>query len=362
MGQTQAQLSRLENGPGLRDLDRLVAWAVLLGMPTDMLWFSLPEKAVSRTEPELVGVALPFVRALRVADRQVGGAHLYSTVATCLAQYTPSSFAREDTNVAARPAVASFAEMAGWMALDGGARRAARRHLVHAATLASASDDTQLFAQTHASLSYLSRREGNAAEALVHIQTGLQHFRRGPSHGPLEARLLAMLACGLAAAGDAVEATAVMADAQRAFERESGTASPWLSPFDAASLASEVAWCSLKVGDNARAIRHLREALAQRKPDRVRSRAFAQLMLAMALLGQGRPDEACVLVLEVLECTANLGSAVLLEQLRHVHVLLQSHVNSCSDVPDVVARLTESIRDRAWIGAAAALHEASIGS
>ncbi|MEU7588508.1 hypothetical protein AB0A95_19715 [Micromonospora sp. NPDC049230] len=42
LGITQAQLSRVENGPPLVHLDRLTHWAQLLGIPAPCLWFGLP--------------------------------------------------------------------------------------------------------------------------------------------------------------------------------------------------------------------------------------------------------------------------------------------------------------------------------
>ncbi|MET8277279.1 hypothetical protein [Micromonospora sp. NPDC005174] len=42
LGITQAQLSRVENGPPLVHLDRLAHWARLLGIPASCLWFGLP--------------------------------------------------------------------------------------------------------------------------------------------------------------------------------------------------------------------------------------------------------------------------------------------------------------------------------
>ena len=44
IGVTQAQVSRIENGPAIVDLDRLTDWALLLRIPEEYLWFSLPEK------------------------------------------------------------------------------------------------------------------------------------------------------------------------------------------------------------------------------------------------------------------------------------------------------------------------------
>ncbi|MGQ0772815.1 MAG: hypothetical protein ACT4NY_00080 [Pseudonocardiales bacterium] len=44
IGLTQAQVSRIETGPPIVDLDRLTDWALLLRIPEEYLWFSLPEK------------------------------------------------------------------------------------------------------------------------------------------------------------------------------------------------------------------------------------------------------------------------------------------------------------------------------
>jgi transcriptional regulator with XRE-family HTH domain len=41
-GITQTQLSRIENGPPIQDLDRLIRWAQTLGIPAHLLWFKLP--------------------------------------------------------------------------------------------------------------------------------------------------------------------------------------------------------------------------------------------------------------------------------------------------------------------------------
>ncbi len=42
-GMTQGQVSRIETGPPIRNLDRLTFWAGLLGIPERHLWFRLPE-------------------------------------------------------------------------------------------------------------------------------------------------------------------------------------------------------------------------------------------------------------------------------------------------------------------------------
>ena len=47
---TQPQLSRLENGPPVKDLDKLVLWARTLQIPSHLLWFSLPEDPVRESD------------------------------------------------------------------------------------------------------------------------------------------------------------------------------------------------------------------------------------------------------------------------------------------------------------------------
>ncbi|MEU7608853.1 hypothetical protein [Micromonospora sp. NPDC049204] len=55
LGITQAQLSRVENGPPLVHLDRLAHWAQLLRVPPGSLWFRLPDEHCW-TVPRSVGV------------------------------------------------------------------------------------------------------------------------------------------------------------------------------------------------------------------------------------------------------------------------------------------------------------------
>ncbi|MEV4488654.1 helix-turn-helix transcriptional regulator [Micromonospora coxensis] len=50
LGITQAQLSRVENGPPVVHLDRLAHWAKVLGIPPSLLWFSLPDTRSSSCE------------------------------------------------------------------------------------------------------------------------------------------------------------------------------------------------------------------------------------------------------------------------------------------------------------------------
>ena len=54
---TQAQLSRIENGPPIMHLDRLVHWAKTLKIPGHLLWFSLPEQNTTEDRDELPDIS-----------------------------------------------------------------------------------------------------------------------------------------------------------------------------------------------------------------------------------------------------------------------------------------------------------------
>ncbi|MEU8050941.1 DNA-binding protein [Micromonospora haikouensis] len=396
LGLSQAQLSRIENGPAVVHLDRLAHWAQLLQIPAPLLWFALPADHEGGKAINFAGVSKPslrstrnnreinpnadsvsttahqqqgardehlhFVRSLRLADRRVGGGHLYATVTAYLAGRVaePVPVGASTPGKAELAAAASLNEMAGWMAHDSGAAGPARRHLGEALTLAERSDDHQLVAQVHAGLSHLANHCGDARGALSHARNGLEHLRKAP-HGRLQARLLAIQALGFAIAGQPVEATRALADAEASLHGPVAATSEWLSPFDVTSFAIEAARCLLRVGDLSESQRRLQAALAVRSADRVRSRALAQLMLVTVFLGKGQIDEACVATHAVLDEIAGLGSGVIIDQLQHAAILFTSHAKVCTEVPPLLDRLRDTIHERSWIGTVGELRAGAVG-
>lgn len=64
LGVTQAQLSRIENGPPVTDLAKLIPWALALGIPEELLWFKLPkQKPDPATRPTTGGATVSPVPA-----------------------------------------------------------------------------------------------------------------------------------------------------------------------------------------------------------------------------------------------------------------------------------------------------------
>src|SRR6266496_628571 len=51
LGITQTQLSRVESGPPVKDLGRLIHWAKVFQVPSHLLWFKLPGERAGRQQP-----------------------------------------------------------------------------------------------------------------------------------------------------------------------------------------------------------------------------------------------------------------------------------------------------------------------
>jgi transcriptional regulator with XRE-family HTH domain len=72
-GITQAQLSRVENGPPIVHLDRLTHWAEILGIPAEYLWFRLPEKERTSHPDKRVDVDVKRSEFLRLGGLAAAG-------------------------------------------------------------------------------------------------------------------------------------------------------------------------------------------------------------------------------------------------------------------------------------------------
>lgn len=55
----QPQISRIETGPPIRDLDTLAYWARVLKIPAELLWFRLPPKDPERPILLMTGRSAP---------------------------------------------------------------------------------------------------------------------------------------------------------------------------------------------------------------------------------------------------------------------------------------------------------------
>jgi ADP-ribose pyrophosphatase YjhB (NUDIX family)/transcriptional regulator with XRE-family HTH domain len=382
LGITQAQLSRIEHGPPIRDLDRLIYWATLLRIPAASLWFDLPgaprrwddrpaaqETRAGRDHPAatVAMAALPAspranssnpsadaltMEAFRAADRQIGGGHLYASVVRYLqADLGPRLFGTisDDTGPQLFCAAAGLTDMAGWMAHDGGQDLLARQHFDRAMHLSELGGDRQLGAHVRTSLSHLQHHLGEPQEAIRFARDGQRKLGDRRGNPELAARLLAMEARGRAALGESAECARILIDAEKMLGHELIEApSPWVSRFDEASLASEAARCLRQLGDLQAARRQAERVVALRSEERARSRAFGQLTLATILVEQGELDTACAVGYQAVDGTRAVGSFLVIQQLYDVRRLLEPH-RSVRAVAEFLAYLREGIRGRAWL-------------
>lgn len=368
LGVSQVQLSRLETGPALKDLDRLMQCARVLRIPTSMLWFKLPEDSATVAPTRAAATAvqlkpppppernrsddgdLAAMQAFRLADRQVGGGHLYRNVV----RYLERAIAPRLFGVGGSPAASVFSaataltEMAGWMAHDVGRDELARQHFDRARSLAVATGEPELEAHILASLSHLAYAQQDYAEAVGLARSGLERAAEGTTSPVVTARLLAMVARGLAASGERRTATDALDQAQIMLDDAANGPVPsvWVSSFDLAALASEAAEVFRRLGLWDEAEAQARQAVALRSGDRARSRALGQLVLAEVHVAQGRYDEACVVGSEVLERTEGLSSVRVLRQLSDLQRQLKPVGGEATR--EFAGRLGATLNERAW--------------
>jgi hypothetical protein len=284
------------------------------------------------------------LQAFRAADRQVGGGYLYGAAIRYLACEVEPEL--RTSTPAAYAAAAALTEMTGWMAHDAGHDGLAQRHFDRALRLASSTGDAELTAHIHASVSHLAQHTGRAHEALQLAQTGADILRR-TEHGPaIAARLHAMEARALASLGQRSECGRMLFAAERMLDRRPSQApSPWISPFDHASLAGEASQCMEQLRQFAAAGQHSERAISLRDSGHVRSRAFSQLRLANILATQGEIDHACAITANAIGSTAQLSSHRVSELLHSLYVKLLPHM-AATGVHDAVGALSCALAAR----------------
>lgn len=381
LGLRQPQVSRIETGPPIRDLDTLAYWARVLQIPAGLLWFRLPGE-----RPPVAGqpasdctAAIPFValqqtgpvllvpmhtsvvnasihdvavmQAFRSADLQVGGGHLYASVVNYLhTDVGPRLFGDDHGTESGTvfTAAAALTEMAGWMAHDAGRDQAAKQHFGRSLALVQIGGDHQLGAHVLGSMSHLANHLSQPDEAIALARQG-QAVLQTAHHSDLEARLLAMEARGFAGRQESRECVKLLIRAEEALGKSpTEPSSPWISYFDMGSFASEAARCMRHLGDWAEVQRQAEQIVRLRSNNRTRSRALGQLTLAVALIERQKPDEACAIAQEVIDSTQSLGSFLVIEQLLELQRLLQSH-RANSVVSEFLTCLAEALHERQWL-------------
>ena len=182
------------------------------------------------------------MQAFREADRQVGGGYMYGAVVHYLEKEVgPLLFKGSADRFCA---AAALTEMAGWMAHDGGDDARAHQHFDRALRFASATNDVELAAHVHASLSHLLQQLDRPRDGLRLAQAG-RSDPPAPRSPPGAQR--PSVRDGGTRARHAASPRRLRTRAHdrraRARPRPPRRALPWVSPFDHASLAAEASVC-----------------------------------------------------------------------------------------------------------------------
>ncbi|WP_093802116.1 hypothetical protein [Streptomyces sp. Wb2n-11] len=323
-----------------------------------------PESAASGERPEGSLEGTPHVAALqsfRLADRQLGGGHVYRSVVHYLTTVVaPGLFGATESGEdgeAVFGAAVVLTEMAAWMAHDAGRDDLASRHFDRALRLAHSLTDVTAGANVLAGMSHLALQTQQVDVAVELARSGLARLAAGPRVPALSARLHAMEARALALRNEGREARQALDSARDALTLAASVPmSPWVAPFDEAALASEAASALLDLGALDSATEEAARALTLRDASRVRSRAFGQVTLARVLLAQEHVDAACQVGGELLTA----GQAVTSLRLNNQLVLLQGEFDRHRQVPevrDLLLRMAAAARHRRLLLGSLALPE-----
>ncbi|MGC5020365.1 XRE family transcriptional regulator [Micromonospora sp. DT47] len=400
LGVTQAQLSRVENGPPLVHLDRMTHWAQLLRIPANRLWFALPEAAVDqashppegtqpgvRTSPDqdhsmatdegrralLAGIAavaagagllgnLALARPRRIGsadvvrlnavlelyrsvDYECGGGLLYREVDR-FAHFVYGLLDWSHPESLTPRFVASIAaarQLAGWTALDAGLHSDAQRHFVAAERAALVANDTLLTARVRYCQARQLQHQRHNRDALATLQ--LARTQLGAEATPaVSAMLYGAEAASLAAIGDRQAAQTTLGRARDAFDRIAGDREPeWMRFYDRGELLAQYGrvYRDLARADRTfapDAVRWVREAVAAFGPQNVRSTVLNEVGLCSALFLADEPRQAMAIGGRVIRHAGKLTSRRTVDRVRNLRRDLVKH-RSIPEVDDFARTL-----------------------
>jgi tetratricopeptide (TPR) repeat protein len=154
-----------------------------------------------------------------------------------------------------------------------------------------------------------------------------------------------MQARALAAATQRTAAARALDAARRDLERAAATDHPWLSPFDAAALASEAALIMRDLELYDQALAHAEQAVALREASRARSLALSRIILVDIHVRRGDLDAAVRAGHDLLGTSPTLGSVRVVQHLEELCRLLQPH-RSHAPVREYLVRFDDARRAR----------------
>jgi tetratricopeptide (TPR) repeat protein len=365
---TQPQLSRVENGPPIRDLDKLILWARTLRIPSSLLWFKLPEDTTSqlaernaqppradrgveawwsrfanqedaavlgppgqesrlpsceldevltlvtspRLSPATIEALEASIRDLWKRDDQYGGETLRPAVIAQLRYVLRllTECSREDQRRRLTVIAAEFARLAGWMFFDARQYSAAHTYFEEALRLAKQIHDRSFIANVLACLSLQATYEDNPADALA-LARAAQDTCRGTATPRVMAMLSMREAFAHAALPDKSGCRIAISQSHASFENIDGADRDpaWVAYFDETKLTADTGIALSRLGDHQAAEPLLVDALDRQSPSNTRTLAFHTFWLSKTQLQAGNLDQSLGTATKVLELATSVASA-----------------------------------------------------
>ncbi|MGX1565731.1 hypothetical protein [Streptomyces sp. NPDC055506] len=273
---------------------------------------SAAQRPVRRAGASDAGALEEAVRRIRLLDDRHGADGLYRRAAAPLrAAYAllDAGATRQTTADRLYSGAGELAISVGWLAHDSGRFDDARSHYAEALATARMTGDPGLEAHAFCNTAFLARDAGRPREAVRAAQAAQRVARPVAS-----ARLMSLLALreagGWAGLADRVGCEQALARAQTLFDRGTSEADPeWMSFYGEAELEGLEAQCWSALGDWRRAARHARRAADLQDPHFTRNIALYTAELADDLARGGRPDEAAVAGMRVLDLLEEVQSS-----------------------------------------------------
>jgi tetratricopeptide (TPR) repeat protein/transcriptional regulator with XRE-family HTH domain len=381
VGKDQPSISRLENGPPVKDLDTLTFWARTLGIPPRLLWFAQrsaagpsPARTTIDASPagetgghpglpdllaELTASDLPLVApvtgdpvgagaidglSLRQSadgllklflhlDDEMGGDTLYVP----LARYVSRLAVNARTNPGdGLPAFGQLSQMTGWLALDANRHAEARRYLTTAVYVAHQAHDAALAASSLAYMSLQQGYRGEPASALALAETAVT-TGAGALTPLVETTLGSRLARAHAGLGNTTECLRAIERTRASFARAGEDEEPaWAAYVDGIEIEAQEGACYLDLAMTTQAAASLRRAVAlleRHAPHRTRDRVHYLTRLAKCHLVDHEVEQACAVAHQALDLSRAIGSARVIERLGEFNNAIAPYENN-SDAAD----------------------------
>jgi hypothetical protein len=283
-----------------------LAW--LLSQPDSTLPAADAGRAVGRADVARVRASSALFAEL---DNRFGGAHARRSLIHFLDRDAASLLTGHYTDDVGRELFAAVSEaslLAAWTSYDCGLNGLAQRYFVQALRLAQSGADRRLACSVMSAMSHQATYLGHLPEA-VNLARAAREGLRDQATPALTAQFLTMEARALARSGDTRGCHAALGAAKRAFDvPEPGRDPEFISYFNEAELAAEVAHCFRDLGDARQAADHA--ALATPSDgEYARSDFFVAMVLADSLADQDNPEQACDAALDALHIGEALTSA-----------------------------------------------------